>query len=107
MRRHSEFLCASVESKGRNAIVSYIERDEQGRINGPAIIHPENTERSFLGEIGELMNEVDQLVQDHGGSAQLDEDTRQIVDAALGVGFDYGVEWALANPEAARAGTAR
>jgi hypothetical protein len=87
--------------------VTYVQRDSTGRITGPAVIHPENTERSFTGEINELMNEVDQLVGDHGGSPKLDEDARQIVDAALGVGFDYGVEWALANPEEAKKGTAR
>jgi hypothetical protein len=87
--------------------VTYIERDSNGMISGPAVVHPGNSERSFMGEVGELMNEVDQLVADNGGAAQLDEDARQIVDAALAVGFDYGVEWALANPEAAKAGMAR
>jgi hypothetical protein len=78
--------------------MTYVLRDESGRINGPQVVHPENPQRSFIGELEELLSEVDLLVQDHGGSPKLDEDARQIVDAAIAVGFDYGVEWARANP---------
>ncbi len=79
--------------------MTHVQRDAKGQINGPRVTLPTHPDRTFVGEVHELMSEVDLLVAAHGGSAKLDEDARQIVDAALGVGFDYGVEFGRAEKD--------
>ena len=73
--------------------MSHVQRDSTGKINGPVVSLTEDPGRTFVGEVHELMNEVDALVASFGESSELDEDLRRIVDAAIGVGFDYGVEY--------------
>lgn len=70
--------------------MSKVLRDSKGMINGPCVSLPGHSNRTFVGEAHELMHEIDLLIAEHGGSDKLEEDIRQIVDVALGVGFDYG-----------------
>ncbi len=73
--------------------MTHVQRDSKGLINGPRVSLPEEPDRTFIGEAHELLKEVDLLVSSRGLSAEVDDDIRRMVDAALGVGFDYGVEF--------------
>jgi hypothetical protein len=66
-------------------------RDATGKINGPHISLPEDPNRTFVGEVHELMKEIDLLRENHEITSEVEEGLLRIVDAAVGVGFDYGV----------------
>lgn len=73
--------------------MTHVQRDTRGLINGPRVSLPEEPDRTFVGEAHELLTEVDLLVSSRGLSSEVEDDIRRMVDAALGVGFDYGVEF--------------
>jgi hypothetical protein len=73
--------------------MTHVQRDTKGLINGPQVTLPEDPGRTFVGEAHELLKEVDLLISTRGLNAEVEDDVRRMVDAALGVGFDYGVEF--------------
>lgn len=72
---------------------TYVRRDATGKINGPHISLPEDPNRTFVGEVHELMKDLDVLREQHEITTEAEEWLMRIVDAALGVGFDYGVAY--------------
>jgi hypothetical protein len=72
---------------------THVERDAHGFVNGPAVSLPDLPNRSFVGEVHELLQDVDALAADEKLSKKVDVEIRRIVDVALAVGFDYGAEY--------------
>jgi hypothetical protein len=72
--------------------MSDVERNGGGMISGP-VVSLGDSERTFVGEAHELLKEVDLLASSRGLSSEAEDDIRRMVDAALGVGFDYGAQF--------------
>ncbi|HRC62907.1 MAG: hypothetical protein K1X87_03025 [Dehalococcoidia bacterium] len=72
---------------------TYVRRDATGKINGPHISLPEDPNRTFVGEVHEVLKEIDLLRESHDITVEVEEWLMRIVDAAVGVGFDYGVAY--------------
>jgi len=70
-----------------------VHRDSNGEINGPAVHLPGKPDRTFVGEVHELIRDLDVVVSTHGASEEMERDLRRILDAAIGVGFDYGTAY--------------
>jgi hypothetical protein len=69
---------------------SHVQRDDEGFVTGPEVSLAEHPDRTFVGEVQELLREVDLLVENDGLSEAVDKEIRRIVDVAVAVGFDYG-----------------
>lgn len=72
---------------------THVLRDATGKINGPNVSLPEDPNRTFVGEVHELMKELDLLREDHEITSAVEQGLMRIIDAAVGVGFDYGVAY--------------
>jgi hypothetical protein len=70
-----------------------VHRDSKGEINGPVVRLPDAEDRTFVGEVHETVKDLDLLLQTYGVSGAMEEDLRRLVDAAIGMAFDYGTEY--------------
>jgi hypothetical protein len=78
---------------------SHVQRNASGFVTGPDVSLAEHPERNFVGEVQELLKEVDLLVQNDGLPNAVDEEIRRIVDVAIAVGFDYGETYGRTRPQ--------
>jgi hypothetical protein len=93
LRANRPLMRAVDDSEGQVTVVTHVQRDANGLINGPQVHLPEAPDRTFIGEAHELLEELHLLLTDASVNPEVDEGLRRIVDVALGVGFDYGVEF--------------
>jgi hypothetical protein len=70
-----------------------VHRDSMGAINGPDVRLPEAEDRSFVGEVHETIKDLDLLLQTYTVSDDMEQDLRHLLDAAIGMAFDYGTEY--------------
>lgn len=80
---------------------SHIEYDDEGTIVGPGISLPGHPGTSFPGEVAVLLDDLELLLANYEVTDDEDEGLRHIVNVALGVGFDYGVEYGRSGVAAA------
>jgi hypothetical protein len=70
-----------------------VHRDSNGAINGPVVKLPEANDRTFVGEVHETIKDLDLLLSSYEVPDDMEQNLRRLVDAAIGMAFDYGTEY--------------
>jgi hypothetical protein len=80
-----------------------VHRDSMGAINGPDVRLPEAEDRTFVGEVHETIKDLDLLLEIYDVSNEMEQDLRHLIDAAIGMAFDYGAQYGRSGGPATHA----